>query len=216
MARGIRIYRQKNFKVEDLLKWIKDNNVMDTLLDPRKTHLQLVQRLGDVIQLMAVEDQLSDDDLEKIMILSRSSYKSEVYKVINDIASSLKPNHQNFFYKNLTEKKKNEFRVEDFQCLCDMGKFTIVTEFKTKLVQFFLDIIMNAENYKEDVAENAIAKFNEMIKSWDVELKFQFFDDLVQNIHDNPGKSIASVKTLEQLLTEAIDRITYNMSSSYP
>lgn len=31
-----------NFDANDLIKWIKENNVLELLMDPRKTHAQLV------------------------------------------------------------------------------------------------------------------------------------------------------------------------------
>jgi hypothetical protein len=108
------MYNYKNFKAEDLTKWIKENNILDYLLDPRKTHIQLVQRIGDILKVLAFEDCLEDQDLEMIWALSNSSYKQEIYKAMNEVSVSFKPKHSNFFFTKITERNPNEFRVEDF------------------------------------------------------------------------------------------------------
>lgn len=65
--------------------------------------------------------------------------------------------------------------------------------------------------------ENAVAKFCEMIKLWDVEQKKVFFGELVNSINNNKGKSLTCLIALRQLLEETIDRIvnTYSYSNSY-
>lgn len=35
-----------------LVEWMEENDVFDTLFDPKKTHLQLVQRSEEVIRLL--------------------------------------------------------------------------------------------------------------------------------------------------------------------
>lgn len=190
---------------------------MDLLLDPRKTHLQLVQRIADILRLLAYEDELSNEELDKVWLLSNSSYKNEVYKALNEISVNLKPEHANFFFSKITERNPNEFRVEDFSCLSDLGKYSMDMDFKKKLVEFFLQIIKHAEDFKQDVQENAVAKFCEMIKLWDVEQKKVFFGELVTSINNNKGKSVTCLIALRQLLEETIDRIvnTYSYSNSY-
>jgi hypothetical protein len=37
-------------------------------------------------------------------------------------------------------------------------------EFRVKIGEFFWRIILNAENYKEDLVENCINKYAEMVK----------------------------------------------------
>jgi hypothetical protein len=63
-------------------------------------------------------------------------------------------------------------------------------------VEFFLQIIKHAEDFKQDVQENAVAKFCEMIKPWDVEQKKVFFGELVASIHNNNGKSVTCLIAL--------------------
>lgn len=197
VTRSIRMYSHKNFKSSDLVQWIKENKVLDLVLDPKKTHIQLVQRISDILRLLAYEDQLGEEELKMVWTLACSSYKNEVYKALNEISVHLKVEHAYFFFEKITARNANEFRVEDFQCLSDLGKYSIDLEFKRKLVEFFLEIIKRAENFKEEVQENAVAKFCEMIKLWDVENKKVFFGELIGNIKENKGSSLTCLIALK-------------------
>lgn len=92
-------------------------------------------------------------------------------------------------------------------------------EFKKKLVEFFLEIIKQAERFKEDVQENAVAKFCEMIKPWDAENKKVFFGELVESIDSNKGGSLTCLIALKQLLEETKEKVnsayTYTTYNTY-
>lgn len=90
------------------------------------------------MRLFASDNQLTQVELDKVWILACSSYKSEVYKALNEISVNLKAEHSEFFFTKITEKNPNDFRVEDFQCLSDLGKYSYDLDFKEKLVQYFL------------------------------------------------------------------------------
>ena len=42
-------------------------------------------------------------------------------------------------------------------------------EFRVKIGEFFWRIILNAENYKEDLVENCINKYAEIVKKWSLD-----------------------------------------------
>jgi len=50
--------------------------------------------------------------------------------------------------------------------LCDLGKQCKNSEFQERVGAFFWHIILNADNYKEDLVENATRKYAEMVKFW--------------------------------------------------
>ena len=60
------------------------------MFDPKKTHLQLVQRTTDVLKLLLAENSLSQQLLEQFWSLTKADYKFEIYKIINEIAFYLK------------------------------------------------------------------------------------------------------------------------------
>jgi hypothetical protein len=48
--------------------------------------------------------------------------------------------------------------------LCDLGKQCKQDDFQKRIEQFFWQIIANGDSYKEDLVDNAIKKFCEMVK----------------------------------------------------
>ena len=67
------------------------NGIFDILFDPKKTHLQLVQRCDEVLKLLLGEDMLTDELLGKFWTLSRTDgFRGEVFKIISDCAYHMK------------------------------------------------------------------------------------------------------------------------------
>jgi hypothetical protein len=65
---------------------MKENDVFNIIWDPRRTHLQLVQRSTEVFRLLAKEKQLSEEILGLIWNLAESDYKTDVLKFVTDSA----------------------------------------------------------------------------------------------------------------------------------
>jgi len=61
--------------------------------------------------------------------------------------------------------------LAEFDCLCDLGKHCKISDFQIKIRNFFWRVIINSENYKEDLVENCITKFTEIIKEWSFDEK---------------------------------------------
>ena len=66
-----------------------ENNVIDIIWDPRKTHQQLIERSDKIYKLLLDENHMTNELLQKFWDLT-SEYKSEVYKIINDNSYYLK------------------------------------------------------------------------------------------------------------------------------
>ena len=74
------------FTTEWLIVWMIEFGVFDILWDTKKTHMQLVQRSNEVFRVLPKEGLLTMELLAQFWSLSKSDYKSEVYKIINDSA----------------------------------------------------------------------------------------------------------------------------------
>ena len=86
IVRNNRMMSNKSFTTKFLIEWLYNNGVFIILFDPKKTHLQIVQRCTDVLKLLLAEDMLNQDILEMFWTLAKSEYKIEIYKIINDVA----------------------------------------------------------------------------------------------------------------------------------
>ena len=86
------------FTLEQLINWCKEHGVFDILWDSRSTHQQLVQRSNEIFKILPKEDLLSPELLQQFWNLTKSDYKSEVFKIINETALYLKQEHIEFLF----------------------------------------------------------------------------------------------------------------------
>lgn len=69
---------------------MQTHGVFDVLFDPKKTHLQLIQRCDEVLKLLLQEDLLSLELLKQFWALTKTDLRLEVFKIISDCS---------FYYK---------------------------------------------------------------------------------------------------------------------
>ena len=67
---------------EFLVQWMTENDIFRILWDPKKTHLQLVQRSDEIVKMLMRSELLNETLIEQFWGLSRSEYKSEVFKIM--------------------------------------------------------------------------------------------------------------------------------------
>ena len=88
--------------------------------------------------------------------LAKTDYKFEVYKIINE--SSF---------------------------VSELGKYARDDTFKERVSEFFWNVISNSEQYKDELINNCITRFCEMVRYWDLRKKFSFFVQLTDNLAKN-------------------------------
>lgn len=91
----------KSMTNTEIISWLNDNQVFSILFDTKKTHLQIVQRCSEVLKLLLSEDALQIQLLDMFWSLSKSDYKFEVYKIVNEIAFYLKQDHINYIFEQI-------------------------------------------------------------------------------------------------------------------
>jgi hypothetical protein len=69
--------------------------------------------------------------------------------------------------------------------------------------------------YKEELVNNCISKFCEMVKHWDLKIKHDFFLGLTKNLDENKS-SIPSLRLFKGLLKDQKERSSFTYSSSSP
>ena len=116
--------------------------------------------------------------LEKFWSLTKSDYKSEVLKIMNESAYYLKQPQVEYLFREITQTPANKLGMEEFNALSDLGKYGKDVNFQTKVSDFFWRIITDSGKYKDELLENCISKFSEMIRYWSIEKKEPFFNQL--------------------------------------
>jgi hypothetical protein len=90
--------------------------------------------------------------------------------------------------------------------LSELGKFGKEETFKENVSHFFWNIICNADQYKDELVNNAITKFCEMVKNWDIKKKHQFFIKMIGNLKEGRS-SIPSLKLFKGLIKDQKDKM---------
>ena len=141
--------------------------------------------------------------------MSKSDYKLEIYKIINDISLYLKQEHLDFFFVQIQEVPPEKMSNEEFTCLSELGKYSHDGDFKEKATTFFWTIICNAEKYKDELVANAITRFCEMVRSWDATKKVEFIKQLIDNLLQIKA-SIPSLKLMKGLIKDIKEKTYYH------
>jgi len=199
----------KSFSTEFLIDWMKNNEVFDIIWDGRKTHLQLVQRSNEILKLLLKEDMLTSELLEQFWNLAKSDYKEDVFKIINEVAFYFKQSHVEFLFSAITQTNPEKLTLTEFDCLCELGKFCKSQEFQKQISDFFWGIVVDSEQYKEELVDNCTKKFSEMVKYWALEFKKPFFDQLVEHLKQTDKPALPLIRLFTQLISDQKERSSY-------
>ena len=85
-------------------------------------------------------------------------------------------------------------------------------EFRVKIGEFFWRIILNAENYKEDLVENCINKYAEMVKKWSLDQKETLFFTLTKQLAIPDKHVIPTLRLLTQLIKDHKNSVSSSKS----
>jgi hypothetical protein len=73
-----------------IIEWMIENEVLELIFDPVRTHEQVVQRCDEIIKVLLAENELNDHRLKLFWGLTKSDYRLDTYKIIADCSYSFK------------------------------------------------------------------------------------------------------------------------------
>lgn len=155
---------------------------------------------------------MSEDSLRSFWALT-SDYRFDIYKIINEVAVWLKQPHIDYLFEQLTQIPPEKVGLEELQVICELGKFTKDEAFKARTTDYFWKIICDGDRFKDDLVNNCITKFCDMVKSWEMKSKHEFFRGLMINLQDNRS-SIANIRLFKNLIKDQKEKITYTYGTS--
>jgi len=197
----------KAFTAEFLIEWMREHQVFQNMWDPRKTHLQIVQRTDAIFLLLLKEDKLDDELLSLFWSLRENDYQTEVFKIISDNCFWLKEQHVSFIFNELTNAPAEKLNTAEFDVICDLGKYNKSTDFSTKVCDFFWQIVLNSSKYNRELIDNCIKKFAEMIKYWSITRKTPFITELAKELGSATRKDQPTVPILQLLVKLIKDQL---------
>ena len=151
LIRNNRMMGSKYITNAFLIDWLQENDIFSLLFDVKRTHLQIVSRLSEILKLLLQENQLTLQRFEMFLTLAKSDYKPEVYKILSEIAYYLLPEHFDIVLNQIIGINSvaiDKLSLEDFNCLSEMAKFAKDPHFKYKINKFFWDIVTVSDQSK--------------------------------------------------------------------
>lgn len=87
-----------------MLKWLRDNKIIEIIYDQKNYHIQIVQRSNELIRFFVEQDDFSDADLD--LFWNSHTWdlevEKEVYKMISQCATAMGPSLTGKFLDRLT------------------------------------------------------------------------------------------------------------------
>ena len=74
---------------------------------------------------------------------------------------------------------------------------------------FFWKIICETESFNQDLLENCITRFSEMVKLWSVDLKKPLFEKLAEKLGNPVGSVIPLIQLFKRLVQDHKDNLGY-------
>lgn len=161
-----------------------------------------MQRSNEIFKILPKEDLLSMTLLKQFWTLSKSDYKSEVFKIINEAAYHLNQEHIEYLFDQITETAANKLGMEEFDALASLGRYSKSYEFSNKTSEFFWKIITDSDEHKQDLIENCINKFSDMIKYKSMDDKKPYFDKLVPQMSESRSSAVPVIRLFKKIIKD--------------
>ena len=153
------------------------------------------------------------------------AYKSEVFKIINEVAFHLKTNHIEYFYNKITATPNEKLSMEEFNALGELGKYCRNPEFMQKVSNFFWKIITEAAYHTDELIENCIKKFTDMVQFWTIESKWPLLESLIDQLKVTDHPSLPVIRVFKKMIKDQKERAStsttvattsYSYTATYP
>ena len=144
-----------------------------------------------------------DETLLKLFwSLTKNDYQTEILKIVGETSFYLKQPQIEFLFQEITSQVADKLSLAEFDCLCDLGKVCRNTEFQAKVSDFFWHIIVNSESFRDDLVENSIKKFAEMVKYWPIDQKNPLLQQLVGQLGQYGQTSLPTLRLFTKIIKD--------------
>ena len=165
-----------------------------------------MQRSGDIVRCFLKASLLNEQLLAQFWNLTKSDYKLEVFKILNEVDYFLEQPHIEFIFEQITQTAANKLGIEEFDILAMLGRRCKVAEFNGKVSMYFWRIISDSEVYSQEVLDCCVTKFSEMSRYWTIALKRPFFEALVTFMRSASAPSIPVMRLFHKLVADHKER----------
>lgn len=138
-----------------------------------------------------------------------------MFKIVNETAFYLKQEHIEYLFDQITETPAAKLGMEEFEAIASLGSASKSLDFSAKSSNFFWSIITDSNDHKQDLIENVVNKFSDMIKYSSMEKKAPYFDKLVEQLSDSRSSAVPVIRLFKKIIKDQKARAAYSNGSTY-
>lgn len=171
LTKGCKYPQTRTIRSSSMTLWIREHAILETIFGPQ-SHTQLIQRSGEIIHLLLTENSFETKLLQMIWNVAEKSdedSKMTVYKVLSENASFFRAEHLEFLVDKISALPFDKLLKEEIELVHDLTKFPMkASSVLHKVSELLLQIVREDVNISQVVAEQALDRFCEILKGWDM------------------------------------------------
>jgi hypothetical protein len=186
-----------------LLKIIEDHKIFYEIYGPN-SHIQLINKSKDLLEIMLQEDKLSSGEMEIIWNGTKKGDlegKLTILKTLKEISSSLKEKHIKMLLDNIYQSEPKVLINEEIDLIYDLATHPTQPESELeKCVKFFIFGLFSSKTddvEKTGILVKKIFQMSKMKKN----LMSSIVNELISNLQNNKN-SLLSFKLLGKFIIE--------------
>lgn len=215
--------RDDKLKMEEILKHIEENNVFYEIFG-LNSHIQLINKSKDLVEIMLSENKLSEGDIKIIWEATKKGDlegKLEILKLLKEISLYLKENHINMLLENIYSSDPENLIKEEIDLIYDLAThYTQPRKEIEKVINFFFKGLFSSKLEEQDEKmSNLIGKVVDIAKEQSTQLALnstnieKFPDE--PNVHRIIGGNNKESYFVKYILNILLENLRNNIQNSF-
>jgi ubiquitin carboxyl-terminal hydrolase 34 len=150
-----------------ILKLIEDNQIFYEIYGPN-SHIQLINKSKDLLEIMLKEDKLSDGEMEMIWSATKKGDlegKLTILRTLKEISKSLQPKHISALLDNIYNSKSTELVDDEIDLIYELSTHKSQgEEILERCIKFFTQCLLSSKNDEGERTQILINKIFETTK----------------------------------------------------
>lgn len=171
LTKGCKYPQTRTIRSNAMTLWLREHAILEGIFGPQ-SHTQLIQRSGELIHLLLTENAFEQKLLQMIWSIADKTdedSKMTVYKVISENASFFRAEHLEFLVEKISALPFDRLLKEEIELVHDLTKFPLkASSVLYKVSELLLQIVREDVHISQAVAEQALDRFCELLKGWDM------------------------------------------------
>ena len=151
---------------------------------------------------------MSEELLSQFWNLTKSDYKLEIFKILNDCEYYLGQPQIEFLFQQITQTPAVKLGIEEFDILAMLGRRCKTADFSSQVSDYFWQIIKDSEAYNQEALDCCVTKFAEMIKFKAIETKKPFFEHLTVFMAESTAPTIPVLRLFQKVVSDHKEKET--------